>query len=510
MATNNTVKVGITVTVFAAILSVLIIWLSQYNPGKQGYNIEAHFSNIAGLLPGSKVYYMGYKIGTVQENILEADKIRVVLQIDPDIKIPKTSTVTIGAKGIVGDKAVEFFPKKRTIEEQEKYDAENKGKAIEYVKAGETIRGLSPASFEDLIIEGKNALIKAQRLIDDTDLQTRIKNTSKNIELFTASINKSVSQIDKVANNITKLSESANSFVGTTNKVMQEVNHFVTDIRSTTSKNIPNIDKIIANANSISKELDKTVKDLNAFVESPNNIKNTEDSIKSVKNAILNIEKISKSASSLVINLDSISGDVKDISSDPNLKNNFKGIVSDVKNISESLSTLSKKAANGDFFPKPDSKKTDKERLHLEFKSEVLPKVLYQFKVDEKPRFDLVGNFNILAHTGFESFPFLQLGVEEIGATNQFNLQAGFYPFNNLRLRGGLVRGKLGVGANYFNEPTNSDIFLDMYDISDPHVRIGLMQNIYKDFGITASWDNQFSKNANEFVLGIRWQPGIL
>ena len=69
---------------------------------------------------------MGFKIGSVKANILEADKVRVLMEIDPDIKIPKTAKLNIGAKGLVGDKAVEFFPEKLTIEEEEKAKEERK------------------------------------------------------------------------------------------------------------------------------------------------------------------------------------------------------------------------------------------------------------------------------------------------------------------------------------------------------------------------------------------------
>ncbi|MEK7435147.1 MAG: MlaD family protein [Cyanobacteriota bacterium] len=507
---NNTAKVGITVTVFVVVLSVLIIWLSQFTPGKKGYIIEGHFTNIGGLSVESKVYYMGFKIGSVKANILEADKVRVLMEIDPDIKIPKTAKLNIGAKGLVGDKAVEFFPEKLTIEEKEKAKEERKNKPITFFKDGDSLDGMSPASFEDVIIEAKNTLIKAQRIIDDTDLKSNIKNTTKNIEIFTASLNKSVKQIDNVALDITKFANSANHFAEHTNELLDEVNGFVKDIKLTTSRNTPSIEKIIKNASSISLSLDKTVRDLNGVVSNPNNIKNTEESVATIKNAILSIDKISKSTASLVSNLDSISKDVQDISNDSKLKNNFKGTVENIKLISDAFANISKQATNQLLNPTINLNKSEKERLHLEFKSEILPKIKYDFKPGAIPSYDLVGNFNILAHTGFESFPFLQLGVEEIGALNQFNLQAGFYPFKNIRLRVGIVRGKLGAGADYFNEPTNTSLFLDGYDISSPHVRLGLMQNIYKDFGITASWDNQFAENKNEFVLGIRWQPGIL
>lgn len=506
MANNNNIKVGVTVTIFAGVLSLLILWLSQFSPGKKGYVIEGLFTNIGGLLPGSKIYYMGVTVGTVKANILEADKVRVFLEINPDVKIPKRTKVNIGAKGLVGDKAVEFFPVK---EGDDALKDRNPEQLKGFFKEGDTIEGNSPASFEDVIIEAKKTLVKAQGLISDPELTASIKKTSKNVELFTASLGKSVKQIDVVADNITKISSVAGDFVTHTNELVEEIHAFTKDLRTTTESNKPTVEHIIKNAELISMSLERTVKNFNNIVEDPSNVKNTGESINGVKNAIVNLQKISQSTATLVSNLDLISSDVRDLSGDTNMKSNFKSIVENLKILSESFANISKQATN-QFLNQNNFGKSEKERLHLEFKSEILPKLKYQFIADAVPSFDLVGNFNILAHTGFESFPFLQLGVEEIGAMNQFNMQAGFYPFKNTRLRVGIVRGKLGGGANYFNEPTNTDIFLDGYDISSPHIRLGFMQNVYKDFGLTASWDNQISTNINEFSLGIRWQPSIL
>lgn len=506
MANNNNIKVGVTVTVFAGVLALLILWLSQFSPGKKGYVIEGLFTNIGGLLPGSKIYYMGVTVGTVKANILEADKVRVFLEINPDVKIPKRTKVNIGAKGLVGDKAVEFFPVKEGDDAlKDRKPEQLKG----FFKEGDTIEGISPASFEDVIIEAKKTLVKAQGLISDPELTASIKKTSKNVELFTASLGKSVKQIDVVADNITKISSVAGDFVTHTNELVEEIHAFTKDLRTTTESNKPTVEHIIKNAELISMSLERTVKNFNNIVEDPSNVKNTGDSINGVKNAIVNLQKISQSTATLVSNLDLISSDVRDLSGDTNMKSNFKNIIENLKILSESFANISKQATN-QFLNQNNFGKSEKERLHLEFKSEILPKLKYQFIADAVPSFDLVGNFNILAHTGFESFPFLQLGVEEIGTMNQFNMQAGFYPFKNTRLRVGIVRGKLGGGANYFNEPTSTDIFLDGYDISSPHVRLGFMQNVYKDFGLTVSWDNQISTNINEFSLGIRWQPSIL
>ncbi|RYX88552.1 hypothetical protein EON78_07565 [bacterium] len=267
------------------------------------------------------------------------------------------------------------------------------------------------------------------------------------------------------------------------------------------------IDNIITNADRITASLNRTADSLNGIIEDPDNKNELKTTMSTIKRAAQNIEKISQEATV-------ISTDIRNVTGDKDLKDNLKSIVENTKVISGTFAnTLSIPGIPG--VPSKDKKKEEdkskRERLNLEFRSEVLGKVDYQFNntTNTGPKFDVIGNFNILAHTGFPAFPFLQLGIEEIGARNQINAQAGFYPFDNFRVRLGIVRGKLGIGSNYLIDNTNTDIIGEVYDISMPHLRLGVLQNIYKDYGVSLYWDSQFMTNTNEFVLGVRWQPSI-
>ncbi|MFN8578953.1 MAG: hypothetical protein U0354_19165 [Candidatus Sericytochromatia bacterium] len=400
--------------------------------------------------------------------------------------------MTIAAKGLVGDKSVEFFMN------------DDKIPASFYTPNAE-LNGNSPASFEDLIIEGKKVMQKANALINDPELNKDIKLTSKNarltsanIEVFTKNLNKSLSQIDQAVGEMKGISGTAQNLIGDTNKAVNQVNDFISEMKRATTSNRGNIDSIVENANGIAKSLNRTASTLSTLIDDPKNRGDIKNTVDSIKRAALNIQKISHDATM-------ISSDIRNVTGDKDLKDNLKSIVENTKVISGTFANTLNNPENN----KKKEEKPERERLHIDFRSEVLGKIGYQFKPNTSPSFEVIGNFNMLAHTGFPSFPFLQLGLEEIGSRNQLNAQAGFYPFENFRVRLGIVKSKLGVGSNYFVNKTKTEIIGEFYDIGSPHLRLGVLQNLFSDYGLSLYLDSQFLTGTNEIGLGFRWEPGI-
>lgn len=492
MAINTNLKVGVTVTFFTALLIAALLWLSNFDPRKKTYPLQGNFTNVGGLIPGSKVYLMGVEIGKVTATVPELNKVGVKMEIDDSVKIPTNTRLTIAAKGLVGDKSVEFFMKDDQLPKS-------------FYPPGAVLEGNSPASFEDLIVEGKKVMQKANALINDPQLNRDIRLTTKNVRLtsgnveqFTKKLNDSMAQLDTVVADIRSMSSTAQGVIGNSNKIVDEINRFVKQLNDTTSYNRGSIDSIIANANGVAKSLNRTASTLGQLVDDPNNRADVKNTVDSIKRAALNIQKISEDATL-------ISTDIRNVTGDKDLKNNLKSIVENTKIISGTFAnTLSTDNTN-----KPKEEAPERERLHIDFRSEILGQLSYKFNSNTPPIFGVVGNFNILAHTGFPTFPFVQLGIEEIGARNQINAQAGFYPFDNLRVRLGIVKSKLGVGSNFLIDKTGTEVIGELYDIGNPHLRLGLLQYIYKDYGASLYVDSEFLSGTSEFGLGFRWEPGI-
>jgi phospholipid/cholesterol/gamma-HCH transport system substrate-binding protein len=104
--------------------------------GSKGYQVYADFPNIGGLKLGALVEIAGVEIGRVKSLSLNNYKARVIMDINPDIKLQDDTIVSIKTKGLLGEKYVAVLP----------------GGSDEYIKPNGRIRdALPPVDIEDLI-----------------------------------------------------------------------------------------------------------------------------------------------------------------------------------------------------------------------------------------------------------------------------------------------------------------------------------------------------------------------
>ena len=76
--------------------------------GGRGYEVFAVFSDIGGLRSGAPVVVAGVDIGRVKSIGLEDYEARVVLQIDPGLRIHEDAVVSVKTRGLIGEKYVQI------------------------------------------------------------------------------------------------------------------------------------------------------------------------------------------------------------------------------------------------------------------------------------------------------------------------------------------------------------------------------------------------------------------
>jgi len=76
--------------------------------GKTGYEVFAVFSDIGGLRAGSPVVIAGVDVGQVESISLENYEARVVLQINPGLKIYEDAIVSVKTRGLIGEKFIQI------------------------------------------------------------------------------------------------------------------------------------------------------------------------------------------------------------------------------------------------------------------------------------------------------------------------------------------------------------------------------------------------------------------
>ena len=76
--------------------------------GSRGYQVFATFSDVGGLRHGASVVIAGVDVGRVEAITLEDYEARVVLEINPDLKLHEDAIVSIKTRGLIGEKYVQL------------------------------------------------------------------------------------------------------------------------------------------------------------------------------------------------------------------------------------------------------------------------------------------------------------------------------------------------------------------------------------------------------------------
>ncbi len=106
---NLELMVGVFMIVGILCLGYLSIKLGKVEVmGQHGYEVNATFSDTGGLRLGAAVVIAGVDVGRVKSIKMEDYEARVVLELDPDLKIHEDAIVSIKTRGLIGEKFVQI------------------------------------------------------------------------------------------------------------------------------------------------------------------------------------------------------------------------------------------------------------------------------------------------------------------------------------------------------------------------------------------------------------------
>ena len=96
---------------------------------RDGYDVQAVFTNCNGLRNGSAIMIAGVEVGRVKAITLEDYEAKVTLTLQREVALQKDAIASIRTKGLIGEKYVEITP----------------GAADQMVPAGGRLHGTEPA-----------------------------------------------------------------------------------------------------------------------------------------------------------------------------------------------------------------------------------------------------------------------------------------------------------------------------------------------------------------------------
>ena len=254
------------------------------------YTVYAGFKQVVGLMPQSDVRLSGVLVGRVTNIANEGTGVTVTMKIEPEVKIPKQSKVSIASNGVMGEKFINFLPK-----------ADNG----EYIEDGAYLHGVDEAGMDAMfdgltkVMEEVETLLKMVQAIigDDTfkksviDMSANMKESTENINAMTGTFKNIAADNEAIFNNMI---QAMNGAVENMNQTMANVEHITA-----------NIDKFAGDP--------KTAEDLRMTLD--------------------NIAKTSKSVENMANNMNKFAGD-------PKVAEDLKATVHNARNISERADKL--------------------------------------------------------------------------------------------------------------------------------------------------------------------------
>lgn len=151
---QNELRVGVTLTIAGIILVVGMLWLAGFKFGDERYGLYVTFPEVAGLSQGDKVTVAGLDAGEVLSLELMPDgRVQVHVEIEPDIRVPVDSRVSVASYGLIGSKVVQIRP----------------GESAEAFEPGATVFGIYDKGLGDVVSEMGEALTEIRSVLRSAD-----------------------------------------------------------------------------------------------------------------------------------------------------------------------------------------------------------------------------------------------------------------------------------------------------------------------------------------------------
>lgn len=257
---SNEVKVAITVVAALIVAFFGFRFMNDIPIFRQSQQVVTYFDKVDGLSAGSYIYVNGVRVGSVNSiDLVETDSVKVTMNFNLDMEIPKNSVVRLESTGLLDDKAIML----------------QRGDSPEMVEYGDTIRGVySGGMMETLANEG-------QKLSDDISQSFEKLNTL--LEKFNTVVSdENKARIDDVLAELKTTTSEISGLMqekrGELESSIDHANRFFANLDTVSTNNKTRIDSVMVGLDkslrqleTMSAELEETGARLNDILTKVNN-----------------------------------------------------------------------------------------------------------------------------------------------------------------------------------------------------------------------------------------------
>lgn len=275
-----------------------------FSKGKR-YPLFAKFTTSAGMFTSAPVRLAGVKIGIVDKIYLEHRKAVVRMMIENKYKLLEDARVVISTIGFIGEKYVEIV-----------YKDEFKTDDPKYIPSGGEIKVVEPFNLESIVVKFDKIYERTLKITDsvndivsDKFSKEALRASFMNLKSITGTLNTMLSD----RGNVGRLLENMDKISVKMSRTVDMVDHFVKemdsafadeqkgllgDLRSTAGK----IDRVAADLTKISDDLRQGKGTAGKLLQDEQLYKKIDDSVSSIQSMIKDLEKKKKSLDAIAFN----------------------------------------------------------------------------------------------------------------------------------------------------------------------------------------------------------------
>lgn len=247
---------------------------------KQAYEVQAEFSDAAGLQVENQVRVAGIKVGTVSEVELNEDHVLVTMEIENGTEIPNDASANIKLATLLGTKFIDLdskggepfleagdvIPVEKTTVPYEIYQAANQGTGVLEELDGEALNSalrqltkLTAAAEDEvgIALEGLN------------ELGTGLNEKDEELRSLLSGSRELTALLSEEGNQIVRLIDASNDVLGSLARKREDIQRLLAvtkDMAGTVTQvlreNRGNLDSILTNLHNALVVLERNVEDL--------------------------------------------------------------------------------------------------------------------------------------------------------------------------------------------------------------------------------------------------------
>ena len=289
---SNEAKVAITIVAALVVAFFGFRLMNDMPIFRQSQRVVTYFEKVDGLTTGSYVYLYGVKVGSVNRiELVGRDSVRVSMNFDLDVEIPKNSVARLESSGLLDEKVILIQP----------------GDSQENVEYGDTIKGVySGGMMETLRDEG-------QKLSDDVSQSfDKLNNLLEKLNTVISEDNQT--RIDNILVDLKSTTDEISSMMknkrGELESSIDHANNFLANLDTLSTTNKTRIDSVLVGLDnslrrieSLSGELERTGSKLNDILTKVNNGDGTLGKLVNNPSLYNNLDSLSAEMKQLVKNI---------------------------------------------------------------------------------------------------------------------------------------------------------------------------------------------------------------